>query len=59
MCDSTFKLEMIGINLPVNLNLNFQTWKQVQVELASSSQARRQLLPGGRGAAAQTASIES
>ena len=26
MCDSLFKLEIIGINLPVNLNLNFQTW---------------------------------
>ena len=26
MCDSLFKLEIIGINLPVNLNLNFPTW---------------------------------
>ena len=25
ICDSTLKLEMIGINLPVNLNLNFRS----------------------------------
>ena len=43
ICDSTLKLEMTEINLPVNLNLNFR---------------RRQLQPCCRGAVAQTASIE-
>ena len=33
MCDSTLKFEMIGINLPVNLNLNFQSKFSVNLNL--------------------------
>ena len=33
MCDRTLKLEMIGINLTVNLNLNFQGKFQAKLNL--------------------------
>ena len=42
ICDNTLKLDMIGVDLPVNVNLNFPA-TQIQVELAL--QAPRQLLP--------------
>ena len=39
------KLEMIGINMPVNLNLNFQISDPKQVQVYLASKARRQQLP--------------
>jgi len=33
VCDSTLKLELIGINLQVNLNLNFQSKPEFKLTL--------------------------
>ena len=52
ICDSTLKLEMLGINQLAS-KLELELLKQVQVELAL--QARLQLLPVGSCCAAQTA----